>query len=276
MPHPILRVRLLAALVLGLTGVGWSAGASAAVRPDSLPAGVDADITAPRFTYVPTDLVLGCAAAETFAHGRARAIDASGAPLAVGHYDVPLDGCGASRTILRTFTARDASGQTATAVQSIRVADETPPRFVDVPADTVLTFDDALPSAVVRAVDDCGGTAEVSFRDDYHGSDEGPMMTRTYTAVDLCGNVATYDQSVHFVEDAAALADIPQAGPPLAELSVDAAPRGTSGLGETTAAPTLGAGEPTPLGPAAATGAYIYVLSPFAIELSKFVRAEPR
>lgn len=281
MPHASLRSRTTRSQLLGLAGVLWW-GVAAAAPVDSLPAGPNATDTSagPRFTYVPADVTLSCAAAATYTHGLPRAVDGAGAPLTVSHVDAPLDGCGGSRTILRTFTARDPLGAEAIAVQSIHVVDDRPPRFASLPADTVLTFDDALPSPELVAVDDCGGVVEVAFRDDYHGSDEGPMLTRTYTAVDRCGNVATHEQSVRFVDDVASLAAVEP--PP-------SAPEASAPEASTPLLASRSVGEPSLRGAVAAeaapgaeldlggaTGTYIYVLSPFALELSQFIRLEPR
>lgn len=113
--------------------------------------------------------------------------------------------CANRFNIVRTYTATDACGNTATCTQLITVFDDTPPMITCPPSVTVECASEveaADPGQVV-ATDNCGGTPTVT-----HGGDVITSMPcantfiilRTYIATDSCGNTASCNQSI-FVND---------------------------------------------------------------------------
>ena len=67
--------------------------------------------------------------------------------------------------IVRTFTATDDAGNSATASQTITVQDTTAPEFTFVPADYTVECSDEMPMDDATASDNCGEvTIEVSAK----------------------------------------------------------------------------------------------------------------
>ena len=94
---------------------------------------------------------------------------------------------------MRTWTATDACGNQSSDTQTINVGDNTPPALAGVPTDITVECDDIPGAPVVTATDNCDDNVNVEL--DAVISD-GPceftfVMTRTFTATDACGNVAT-------------------------------------------------------------------------------------
>ena len=121
--------------------------------------------------------------------------------------DVLFEGdCNGSYTIERTWMAVDNVGNSTTAVQTINVVDETGPTFT-VPADLSVSCTaaglDPAETGDVSDADDCSGTVEVTFEDEYStdGCFANNVVTRTWTAVDDCGNATSQEQIITLVDD---------------------------------------------------------------------------
>ncbi len=99
-------------------------------------------------------------------------------------------GSGCFFTIIRTWIATDNCGNTAVVSQSITVEDTEAPVFVNVPPFQTVDCSvlDAMPLPDV--IDDCGDQLSITFEDVIDGSGCNYTINRTYTAMDLCGNVA--------------------------------------------------------------------------------------
>jgi hypothetical protein len=112
------------------------------------------------------------------------------------------------RIIVRTYTATDAAGNSASASQTITVADGTPPTITapddatyqcatDVPAlnASAATASDNCAAPVVNATESNNGGA---------GSPASPLViTRTYTATDEAGNTASDTQTITVIDTTA-------------------------------------------------------------------------
>ncbi len=155
----------------------------------------------PTITVTGTTTTLGCnptASDINAALGTATASAACGTPI-VTFTDgaVQTNSCSQSQT--RTFTASDGCGNSATAARTVTwTADITPPS-ITCPANVTLGCNAAIPAfdiTSVTASDGCG-TPTVSFVSDVAvltGCTE--VTTRTYRAVDACGNSATCAQLI--------------------------------------------------------------------------------
>ena len=107
-------------------------------------------------------------------------------------------GCPGSFTIVRTYVVSDACGNSETVTQTIVVEDNTPPVFTFVPAGGDVGCD-AFPDGfgTPEASDACGSvTITSSDSNDPSTCDVDFNITRTWTATDECGNVATASQTL--------------------------------------------------------------------------------
>src|SRR6185436_472253 len=126
----------------------------------------------------------------------ANATDACGTPT-VSQSDGPVtsDGCGRSQT--RTFTARDACGNTATIGRTVTwTSDVTPPVITTGGGSLSLGCNPAASDinnslGTATATDACGTPSLSSSDGSVSSNGCGRSQTRTWTARDACGNTST-------------------------------------------------------------------------------------
>src|SRR5439155_6529788 len=106
--------------------------------------------------------------------------------------------CPGQSPITRTWTATDACGNATTASQVVNVVDHTPPVFAALPGPSTVECP-AAPSFATPSVNDaCDTNPRLTFADvTTPGSCAGQStVTRTWTAVDACGNSSTASQVI--------------------------------------------------------------------------------
>ncbi|MBK6628507.1 MAG: hypothetical protein IPG35_13080 [Flavobacteriales bacterium] len=148
------------------------------------------DNEAPVLLGVPADLTLQCD--EKLPEAPAvTAEDACSANLEVILTEETIKGdCKNEFTVIRTWTVSDLCGNTASATQTIEVVDTTPPTILCAVADLETTCDKVPDAEACKASDNCDEDVQVLFTEDMSGKDceKGYTITRTWTAVDDCGN----------------------------------------------------------------------------------------
>jgi hypothetical protein len=98
----------------------------------------------------------------------------------------------------RTWLATDNCGNTATVQQLIQVIDIVAPVLVNVPASIELSCTEEVPAipANVEATDNCDADVTIIYTEN-QTSDVCPfIITRTWTAIDDCGNVTEHVQTI--------------------------------------------------------------------------------
>jgi hypothetical protein len=154
-----------------------------------------------------TTTTLGCnpsASDIEAALGTATATDACGNPT-VTFTDGPVTGT-CTQTQTRTFTARDACGNSATAVRTITwTQDQTPPSITATGTTTTLgcnpsASDIEAALGTATATDACGNPT-VTFTDGPVTGTCTQTQTRTFTARDACGNTATAVRTITWTQD---------------------------------------------------------------------------
>ena len=99
--------------------------------------------------------------------------------------------------IVRTFTATDDAGNSASATQTITVQDTTAPEFTFVPADYTVECSDEMPMDDATASDNCGEvTIEVSSETTAGDAAGNYVIVRTFTATDDAGNSSSATQTI--------------------------------------------------------------------------------
>ena len=157
------------------------------------------DATAPVLANVPRNITMSCDATLPTTNGVTATDNCDANPL-IASNSVRANGtCANNYTITRTWIARDACNNTATAAQVISVQDLNAPMLMNVPMNTTLSCDAALPSAtVVTAMDNCDAAPRVTFAD-VRANGYCPnsyTLARTWTATDACGNSSTASQVI--------------------------------------------------------------------------------
>ena len=123
-------------------------------------------------------------------------------------YDNDLTHCtyDGIRTIVRTYTAWDAAGNSATCEQTFKYQEDvTPPVLAVTPIDlTVDCADDVAPAPVQSATDNCG-TVNIDFSEEIEPGDceNQFVVVRKWVATDLCGNTAEWEYTIRVHDDEA-------------------------------------------------------------------------
>ncbi|NOY48535.1 MAG: gliding motility-associated C-terminal domain-containing protein, partial [Chlorobi bacterium] len=165
------------------------------------------DTTAPAFVEaLPADATVECDSVPTA--DVLTATDNCGTAT-VTFNEVRTDGnCDSNYTLARTWTATDLCGNETTHTQTITVQDTTAPTFVEaLPIDVTIECDAVVPTAdVLTATDNCDtNNIKVQYnevRTDGSCNSEY-TLTRTWTAIDICGNEATHTQIISVTDSTA-------------------------------------------------------------------------
>ncbi|WP_320168196.1 T9SS type A sorting domain-containing protein [Mangrovibacterium marinum] len=166
------------------------------------------DEVAPELT-VPEDVTVECDAVPTV--GTASATDNCNGEVAVEYVGEEIIGtdCPSVYTIVRTWTATDACGNSVSASQTISVVDTTAP-VLTLPAD--IRFECEMGDAgMATAEDNCDGMLEPSYSDDLSGLDNcgfGDVL-RTWIVTDCAGNTSSDVQTITIYDDTAPVLTLP-------------------------------------------------------------------
>ena len=165
------------------------------------------DTTAPEFTSVPADYTVECS--DEMPMDDASASDnCSDVSITVESETIAGDAAG-NYTIVRTFTATDACGNSTSASQTITVEDTTAPEL-SIPADYTAECSDELILDDATATDNCGEvTIEVSSETTAGDCDGSYTVTRTFTATDDAGNSSSATQTITVEDTTAPVLNIP-------------------------------------------------------------------
>src|SRR5690606_41167704 len=146
--------------------------------------------------------IAGLGPAVNMARGTATATDDGGGTVTVGYTDgTPVTGqCPEAYSFVRTWTATDNCGATATCTQTITVVDTQAP-MISCPADvTVACTADTSPTGQgsATATDNCDTAPTVTYSDVTTGTScpQTYSIARTWTATDNCNNSTSCVQMI--------------------------------------------------------------------------------
>ena len=152
------------------------------------------DTTAPELS-IPADYTVECS--DDIVYDEASATDNCGLVNLDEVMETMAGDCTGNYTITRAFTATDECGNSTTLTQTITVQDTTAPEFTSVPADYTVECSDEMPMEDAMAMDNCGTTAITVVAETTAGNCAGNYtITRTFTAVDDCGNSSQAVQTI--------------------------------------------------------------------------------
>ncbi|HMS69369.1 MAG TPA: hypothetical protein PKD18_14585, partial [Saprospiraceae bacterium] len=115
--------------------------------------------------------------------------------------------CDNRYTIVRTYIATDACGNTTSSTQTITVYDETGPRINSIPEDLIVSCESDIPETsvgLVQSEDECGGQPEISVEPDIITNSicaSQFTVLRTYVAKDGCGNTSSSTQTIEVKDE---------------------------------------------------------------------------
>ena len=149
------------------------------------------------FAFIPANVTLACGQNLNFGNATAMTTCPSGG-LDVAVTESSTGSCD-GQSFVRTFTATDNCGNTATATQTVtRIADTQAPVFNVSSLDPIMIFcPDPVVFDQVTATDNCSDVT-ITFEDVTTGQPcpNASSVVRTYTATDACGNSSTISQVV--------------------------------------------------------------------------------
>lgn len=94
-----------------------------------------------------------------------------------------------------TWTATDASGNRSTFKLWLKFVDDVPPVIDNVPANVTISAIDSVPIAIISITDACSSVLiDSTMAVAVLGIDT--VFVKTWTAIDLCGNIATANQTI--------------------------------------------------------------------------------
>ncbi|WP_091465470.1 gliding motility-associated C-terminal domain-containing protein [Flavobacterium urocaniciphilum] len=155
------------------------------------------DTTAPTFVEaLPANVTIECNALPTAV--TLTATDNCGTATVTFNETTTAGTCPNNYTLTRTWTATDLCGLTTSHTQTITVQDTTAPTFVEALPANVTIECNALPTAVTLTATDNCGTATVTFNETATAGTcpNNYTLTRTWTAIDLCGLTTSHTQTI--------------------------------------------------------------------------------
>ncbi len=156
------------------------------------------DKTGPVIIGLPKDTTVNCNAIP--AVPAVTAMDACIGPRTVT-FSETVSGNKCSKIITRTWTASDNCGNTSVGRQIIQVVDTIRPVLHGVPGDQVLECGTVPPPPpVVTATDICTSVVTVGYAETQSGTGCAKVITRTWSSVDSCGNIAVAQQRIRFID----------------------------------------------------------------------------
>jgi len=160
-------------------------------------------VAKPLVITVPPPKTLGChphcGCLDETILGTATATDACCGLPTITYTDTTADGS-CNQKIYRNWTAVNNCGQQASGTQIITINDITPPEISSCDDEHYQCYDQIYPTSTPTASDTCGNTVLDFYDSGAHGNCN-VKFTRTWTATDDCGNVATLNQNVYVNDD---------------------------------------------------------------------------
>ena len=156
------------------------------------------DKIAPVIANLPAPTTISCPNTPVFAF--ASATDECGSDFSLTFNDVRTEGnCVGSYSITRTWTATDTCGNSSTASQTIAVEDKTAPVIAKLPATKTINYPNTPEFVQATATDECSPNLDLTFKDVRTDGNtiNSYSITRTWTAIDACGNSATASQTIN-------------------------------------------------------------------------------
>ncbi len=161
------------------------------------------DSAPPVFTFVPGNVTVQCNSIPTNP-GSPTATDACGSVTITYNGPTVIPGsCSDARTIIHTWTATDAGGNTATATRTVTVVDTQKPNFTSAPANVTVECDNLPPVGTPIATDNCDNDVAITYNGQTRTNGACPnqyILTRRWTASDNCGNTRSTSQVITVVD----------------------------------------------------------------------------
>ncbi len=159
------------------------------------------DTTNPILSSVPADITVECDDIPAVVNPTAN--DNCDIDVIVSLIETTVPGnCTDSYTILRTWTAEDNCGNSASTVQEVTVIDTTEPILSGIPNDTIVQCGEIPAIAVPVATDNCDDIVDIVYSEQVDSTAcSSYAITRIWTATDNCGNQIVENQVITVIDN---------------------------------------------------------------------------
>lgn len=159
------------------------------------------DAVAPIMTQFPEDLYTDCSSIPSVESAGIEFTD-NCSDVAVAFTEVFKGGeCQYDFIIERTWYLTDACGNTSQWLWRIHVVDQTPPVFDSTPESMTITCSQNIPPAAsLSATDNCSDVTNVELSETTAVDGCEQIITRVWTATDVCGNSSSHTQVITIVD----------------------------------------------------------------------------
>lgn len=155
----------------------------------------------PEFTVFPEDIMLSCEQVDGLELPAVEWLGGcANTTLSVEVVITPGD-CPGNYSIVRIYTLTDACNNVVSQTWTITVEDITPPQIFDVPESISIGCGDNIPPALPYALDNCDDDVNITIHAITVQNSCGYDFTRTWTAIDDCGNISSASQTIHVSDD---------------------------------------------------------------------------
>lgn len=159
------------------------------------------DNEAPTFDAFPEDALLSC---NQVPNGESAGVQYSDncSNVTLTFVDNIISGVCANEYILeREYTITDNCGNSASRTWTAQVSDNEAPTIYGVPADVTLECGSPIDEAIVFGLDNCSAFADIIVSAQTTPLECGYLFTRTWLAVDECGNTSSASQTITFEDN---------------------------------------------------------------------------
>ena len=159
----------------------------------------------PILANIPADITVECDSVSALSEN-VTATDNCDSDVEVTFTEERMDGnCSSNYQLIRTWTATDNCGNTATARQVMVVGDFTAPVLTNLPPDLTFNASDGFDTTFPIGIDNCDPNPTLTVEDAINSTET--EIVRTFTTTDNCGNYATAQQIITIIQDGNNLCD---------------------------------------------------------------------
>jgi hypothetical protein len=173
------------------------------------------DNLSPVFNITPQNISLPCGSA--LPEVAISATDNCGEVL-ITYVENSVPIAGECAQIMRVWTATDACGNNTIVNQLVTFIDNTPPVFSSLPQSNTISCGEISVLPNVSATDNCDDNVSIMYEESFSSNACATTITRTWLALDNCGNAAFHTQTVTIQDDEAPVIT----GPSVVNVSCDA------------------------------------------------------
>ncbi|MFY7972494.1 MAG: T9SS type A sorting domain-containing protein [Flavobacteriales bacterium] len=161
------------------------------------------DAIAPAFVNFPEDALLSCNQIPNASEAGVTFSDNCSSVILTYEDNIIFGLCPNEYILERTYHITDNCGNTTSRTWTVQVSDNEAPVIYGVPQDITLECGTPISESLVFGLDNCSAFADIIVSAETTPLDCGYLFTRTWLAVDECGNTSSASQTITFEDNSA-------------------------------------------------------------------------